>query len=191
MENECVDDVPVWEACKENVLPLKRGRSVRGLSHALTTHEADKLSQLGEFSLIYIKESFYTSTIKIETSRDILLSALPLWVHDACPSLTCRPYDVCLSQFSTSWKFYLLLTWKRCQVFIVYSEHQEMKFEQQLIIRRRDGNDGKVGLLEVYLQYFKWARDAFPSGSDKDLKILEVKGNYCRVNDSGRWLCML
>ena len=61
-----------------------------------------------------------------------------------------------------------------------------MKFEQQLIIRRRDGNDGKVGLLEVYLQYFKWARDAFPSGSDKDLKILEVKGNYCRVNDSGR-----
>lgn len=35
MNDKYQSDIPIWEASKENVLPLKRGRSVKGLSQAL------------------------------------------------------------------------------------------------------------------------------------------------------------
>jgi hypothetical protein len=31
--------VPVWETCKENVLPIKRGRSIKGLSQVLSSNQ--------------------------------------------------------------------------------------------------------------------------------------------------------
>lgn len=50
---------------------------------------------------------------------------------------------------------------------------QEKRFED-IIQDIRKTNDMK-SLLEQYLLYFKWIRDAFPSNSEKALKLLEVK----------------
>jgi hypothetical protein len=55
----------------------------------------------------------------------------------------------------------------------VYFEAQISKAkEQSTSDEPRDANQ-EPGLLEVYLLYFKWIRDTYPSAADKALHILE------------------
>jgi hypothetical protein len=88
-------NVPSWEASKENVLPIKKGRSVKGLSEAL--------------------------------SRNVISE-------------------------NTNEK------------------NQEKAFETELKTEFANAEDK----LAVYIKYYKWIRDAFPTQSDKALKLLEV-----------------
>jgi hypothetical protein len=84
---------PAWEACKENVLPIKRGRSAKGLSDTLQNN--DHL---------------------IDSSREKI-------------------------------------------------------FSDSIITA---GKESPKALLDAYVLYFKWTRDAYPSSSEKALKLLEV-----------------
>jgi hypothetical protein len=90
------ENAPTWEACKENVLPIKRGRSAKGLSESLQVknHENSAIDKL-----------------------------------------------------------------------------REKVFEDSICNARKSGCKD---LLEAYIFYFKWARDTFPSNSEKALNLLEV-----------------
>lgn len=88
-------DAPIWENCKENVMPIKRGRSVKVLEDSLSLKSSETRAQL---------------------------------------------------------------------------ENQEKLFEKNL---KENESSPKQDLLEIYLKYFKWIRDAYPSRSDKALVILE------------------
>jgi Cu/Zn superoxide dismutase len=79
-----------WETCKENVQPIKRGRSIKGLGQGATVERLEAL------------------------------------------------------------------------------EEQEAAFERGIA----GISDSKL-LLDAYVQYFKWTRDAFPSSSDKAQQLLE------------------
>jgi len=79
-----------WETCKENVQPIKRGRSTKGLGKGFTTDRVEAL------------------------------------------------------------------------------EEQEAAFERGIA-----GLSDSRQLLDAYVQYFKWTRDAFPSSSDKAQHLLE------------------
>jgi hypothetical protein len=76
--------VPTWEASKENVLPLKRGRSVKGLSKALESnaHASDLLTQ--EQSFEQQIEETKKSSDKERLLKDYL--AYFKWMRDAYPS---------------------------------------------------------------------------------------------------------
>ena len=87
--------VPSWEASKENVLPIKRGRSVK----VLTENVAGEKSQSD--NNIKIREKIF---------HDKILNA----------------------------------------------------------------ENSPTELFEVYVSYFKWTRDTFPSNNEKTVKILEV-----------------
>jgi hypothetical protein len=91
------EPAPAWETSKENVLPIKRGRSAKGLNDALSK-----------------------STIHQE----------------------------------------------------VELANREREFESQLL-----ACDPSLPalMLEVYVQYMKWAKDAFPTSPNKFHKLLEVK----------------
>ena len=89
------NSAPVWEACKENVIPIKRGRSAKGLSESL-----QKTSEI--------------------VSNDKL---------------------------------------------------REKFFEDKIIAA---GKSSTKELLDAYVLYFKWTRDAYPSNVEKPLNLLEV-----------------
>lgn len=91
------ENLPTWEACKENVLPIKRGRSARGLSSTL---------------------------------------------------------DRGVSGVSAD-------------------EEREHQFQDEIAAAFEPKH-----LLDVYVQYFKWIRDMYPSNSDKALKLLEVDEDF-------------
>ena len=89
------ENAPAWEAYKENVLPIKRGRSVKGLSESLQ------------------KSSDSASIDKL----------------------------------------------------------REKVFEDTIIAAGKTPKE----LLEAYILYFKWTRDAYPSSAEKALNLLEVR----------------
>lgn len=76
---------PVWEACKENVLPTKRGRSAKGLSNILQPDQAFKKD---------LQQSERNFTTRIEEAKAIgnnqaLLEAYAerlKWTHESFPS---------------------------------------------------------------------------------------------------------
>lgn len=78
---------PTWEACKENVLPIKRGRSAKGLNAALSTTTKDK-------DALTTAEHAHETTIHEAASGDdniVLLDAYIRyfkWVRDTYPSST-------------------------------------------------------------------------------------------------------
>lgn len=75
--------IPTWEASKENVLPLKRGRSVKGLSKALEmNHETDLLNQEQRF------EQQIEDTRKTLDKQQLLEDYLAYfkWTRDSYPS---------------------------------------------------------------------------------------------------------
>lgn len=76
-------EVPAWEACKENVLPIKRGRSAKGLN--------DALSATSSSSLAVQEKSFELACEAAEKSgscSDILEKYCQYikWVRDAFPT---------------------------------------------------------------------------------------------------------
>ena len=95
VENE-MTATPGWEAAKENVLPVKKGRSAKGLSEILS-----------------------------------------------------RPVSKTLE------------------------EEQQQAFEEQI-----HSTVAPSEKLELYGRYLKWARDTFPSSTDKIMQILEVRSIY-------------
>ena len=103
-----INKTQTWEACKENVLPIKRGRSVKGLGESLQHRPASDNS-------LETQEKAFETRIAAATADEGTQGA-PSGVRSA-------------------------------------SE-----------------------LLEVYIQYYGWTRDAFPSSSDKALRLLEVSG---------------
>lgn len=55
-----------WEACKENILPIKRGRSVKGLNETL-----DKpFPKNGEFSVEKMQENIFVNTLKLKVPEE-------------------------------------------------------------------------------------------------------------------------
>lgn len=89
------ETTPAWESSKENVVPIKRGRSAKGLGENLSVGR-----QFG--------------------------------------SVTVPP--------------------------------QETEFEALLKQQKHNSSE----LLLVYIKYFKWIRDSYPSDTEKTLKLLEV-----------------
>ena len=89
------NNAPAWETCKENVIPIKRGRSAKGLSESLQ-----------------------------KTSECVL-----------------------------------------------NDRTREILFEETLITA---GKSSTKELLDAYVLYFKWIRDAYPSNVEKPLNLLEV-----------------
>lgn len=78
---------PTWEACKENVLPIKRGRSAKGLSESLQNNADDasgnSRDKIFEDSIIAASKS----------SPKELLDAYSLyfkWTRDTYPTNTER-----------------------------------------------------------------------------------------------------
>jgi hypothetical protein len=90
------ESAPAWETSKENVLPIKRGRSAKGLNDALS---------------------------KSSIHQEVELAS------------------------------------------------REREFESQLLAC--DPSQPPL-MLEVYVQYMKWAKDAFPTSPNKFHKLLEV-----------------
>ena len=78
---------PTWEACKENVLPIKRGRSAKGLNAALTTTSKDK------DTLATTEQGHETALLEAAAGGDnvVVLEAYIRyfkWIRDTYPSST-------------------------------------------------------------------------------------------------------
>jgi len=87
-----------WEACKENVLPVKRGRAVKDLSENLGHDES------------------------LQSLKNL----------------------------------------------------QEQQFEKNLAALDKSKVGAAASLLDIYIQYFKWIRESYPSNNNKALNLLEV-----------------
>lgn len=78
---------PTWEACKENVLPIKRGRSAKGLNAALAITSKDKdtltTAEQGHETAILEASSGGDNAILLETYIRYFK-----WVRDTYPSST-------------------------------------------------------------------------------------------------------
>lgn len=77
---------PTWEACKENVLPIKRGRSAKGLSESLQKNNED-LSENNSRDKIF-EDSIIAAA---KSSPKELLDAYSLyfkWTRDTYPTNT-------------------------------------------------------------------------------------------------------
>lgn len=103
VENMMDMEAPTWETCKENVVPIKRGRSAKGLTDTLDRKESSKAASA---AAEHAQEEAYEAR----------LAAL------ASPS---------------------------------------------------PSSSGSKAALEVYVQYFKWVRDTYPSDNAKALTLLE------------------
>ena len=78
-------NTPVWEACKENVLPIKRGRSAKGLSESLLNNTEDASGNKSRDKI------FEDSIITAAKSPKELLDAYSLyfkWTRDTYPTNT-------------------------------------------------------------------------------------------------------
>ena len=75
--------LPTWEACKENVLPIKRGRSAKGLSDTLAVPQK-------AIDLNAVEQSYEDRlTAALNGSPEILLDAYIAyfkWIRDTFPS---------------------------------------------------------------------------------------------------------
>ena len=79
-------NTPTWEACKENVLPIKRGRSAKGLSESLQKNTED-LSENNSRDIIF-EDSIIAAS---KSSPKELLDAYSLyfkWTRDTYPTNT-------------------------------------------------------------------------------------------------------
>lgn len=97
------NQIPVWEASKENVLPIKKGRKMLALNETLQQMH------------------------NLDIQKDLM--------------------------------------------------NQEQVFESMLqseIVKSKECNS-KSRLLDIYLQYYKWTCDSFPSSNEKALRLLEVR----------------
>ena len=85
------NSAPVWETCKENVIPIKRGRSAKGLSESLQkTSESVSNDKLRE-------KIFEDTIIAAGKSSKELLDAYVLyfkWTRDAYPSNVEKPLNL-------------------------------------------------------------------------------------------------
>ena len=77
---------PTWEACKENVLPIKRGRSAKGLPESLQNNTEDASGN-------YSREKVFEDSIiaAAKSSPKELLDAYSLyfkWIRDTYPTNT-------------------------------------------------------------------------------------------------------
>lgn len=78
--------VPKWEACKENVLPIKRGRSVKGLSVSLTASLA-AASQIEVQEMEHEKNLEEAINNRVESSQLLDVFALYFkWLRDSYPT---------------------------------------------------------------------------------------------------------
>ena len=79
-----ISKAPAWEACKENVIPIKRGRSAKGLSETLSKSSESLLSDK------LCEKAFDDAiTAASKTSPKELLDAYILnfkWIRDTYPS---------------------------------------------------------------------------------------------------------
>jgi hypothetical protein len=82
------DEVPAWEACKENVLPIKRGRSVKGLSAALSSSSSSSSSFSSLAAQEKVHEEACESAAKGGSASDVLdrYCQYIKWVRDAFPT---------------------------------------------------------------------------------------------------------
>jgi hypothetical protein len=87
------DGVPQWELCKENVLPIKRGRSTKGLQETLS--KPATLSDQGQDnnnSVEQLREQLFEEELaKLSTGdspKDLLEAYLKYlkWVRDRFPT---------------------------------------------------------------------------------------------------------
>ena len=115
MSSTAAPPPPTWEACKENVVPIKRGRSAKGLTETLDRKEGSKV----------------TSAATEQAQEDFFEARLT--------ALAPPPSSSSSSGSSGS---------------------------------SSPGVDSK-GVLDVYVQYFKWVRDTYPADNTKALTLLE------------------
>ena len=78
---------PTWESCKENVLPIKRGRSAKGLSEVLKDPINDNGSSSSNDAkdINRLREQVFEDTIKNSTSTKQLLDtyiSYYKWIRD-------------------------------------------------------------------------------------------------------------
>ena len=92
-----------------------------------------------------------------------MLASVPAWEQskeNVVPSKRGRSIEV-LEKVKSSLKTH--------DIKIGLSEGEKL-FESELV---NDTNDAQ-SLLEIYIRYYKWSRDNFPSNHEKSLLILEV-----------------
>lgn len=107
-------EVPAWEASKENVLPIKRGRSAKGLSVSLAhpvSNEALNADQERAFERQINNNSVTDPLQKLEVYVRYLK-----WVRDTYPSVTDKALQILEVWICFDFlKRFLLLTF-----FVVY-----------------------------------------------------------------------
>ena len=99
MDTENNVPAPAWEACKENVLPIKRGRSAKGLSESLQKNSDSA-------TIDKVREKLFEDTIIAagKSSPKELLSAYVLyfkWTRDTYPSNVEKPLNLLEVKHST------------------------------------------------------------------------------------------
>lgn len=75
--------IPGWEAAKENVLPVKKGRSAKGLSEILVRPVSKTLEEEQEHAFEELVHSTVSPTEKLE-----LYGRYLKWAKDTFPSST-------------------------------------------------------------------------------------------------------
>ena len=73
---------PTWEACKENVLPIKRGRSVKGL----TTSLADP--SMTTQALLASQEKVLEESVASDAIKDLTANEIQLLINDRLATVT-------------------------------------------------------------------------------------------------------
>ena len=87
------ESAPAWETSKENVLPVKRGRSAKGLSDALSKpklhSEQENLARIADFD----SELQNCPTEEAYQRLDIYIKYIK-WVRDAYPGSAERVFEL-------------------------------------------------------------------------------------------------
>ncbi len=85
MSDNCQIEVPAWELSKENVVPIKKGRSAKGLGEKLSTNE----NNVG--NLTTTQESTFEKDLASENNATLLLDIYTRyikWIQDNNPTTT-------------------------------------------------------------------------------------------------------
>ena len=84
--------VPVWEASKENVLPIKRGRSAKGLSASLA-HPVSKETLNADQERAFEHQLSDKSVVDPLQRLELYVRYLK-WVRDTYPSVTDKALQI-------------------------------------------------------------------------------------------------
>lgn len=80
-----MNEAPAWETCKENVLPVKRGRSAKGLSEALAKPVLDDGTEAAERERLFESQLSACAENDSVTKLNIYIQHIK-WFRDAFPT---------------------------------------------------------------------------------------------------------